>query len=106
MITQSCIRYYNGEWVIPVTWKSPDGDATKDIYKYTPISNMPFKDMVDKVLFCLIDGIYSNEYAEVQELQAEEHADIDGVYQVPYNEGTARILIPRVTQKEENPSMV
>ena len=107
MITQSCIRYYNGEWVIPVTWKSPDGDATKDIYKYTPISNMPLKDMVDQVLYCLVDGVYSNEYAEVKELQAEEHADIDGIYQVPYNEGTARILIPRVTQKEDdNPKMV
>ncbi len=102
----SSIRYCDGEWRILVTWKSPDGDTAKDIYKYTPISNMPLKDMVDQVLYCLVDGVYSNEYAEVKELQAEEHADIDGVHHLQYNEGTARILIPRVTQKEENPSMV
>jgi hypothetical protein len=106
MITQSSIRYCDGEWRILVTWKSPYGDTAKDIYKYTPISNMLLKDMVDQVLYCLVDGVYSNEYAEVKELQAEEHADIDGVHHVQYNEGTARILISPITQKEENPSMV
>lgn len=103
MNTQSCIRYYDGEWVIPVSWKSPDGDHAKDIYKYTPISNMLLKDMIDQVLFCLIDGIYSNEYAEVQELQSEEHAETEGVQQVPYNGEIVRILVPPVVHVEEDP---
>ena len=117
------IEYHDGEWKIPVHYTSPDGDYTKNICKYTPIGNFKmvgvydpikyilpdnFQELVDQVVFCLIDGIYFKEYEEVQELQIEKHHDRDDIHTIVLEGGTARVFIPAAREKnvEENPNVV
>lgn len=113
------IEFHDGEWKLPVHYTSPDGDYTK----YTPISNFKmlgiyepikysvpdnFQELVDQVLFCLIDGIYFKEYEEVKELHIEKHHDIDNVYKIVLEGKVGRVVIPPPKEKhvEEDPNVV
>jgi len=116
------ISYDSGDWKLPGIWISPDGNYAKDINKYTPIANFKlsaiyeqiqaqlpnnFLEMVDKVLLCLLDGIYTKEYEEVQQLGAENYEDSVGVHIISDDGYVARILVPppavATDVSEENP---
>ena len=103
------LRWHDGEWKLHVLWKSPDGNFNNDILKYTPISNFKmrgiyerikdrvpddFLSLVDQAIFCMVDGIYSKDFEQRQNLTVEEYPEIGNIHEVLYDGGVARILLP------------
>jgi hypothetical protein len=85
-----------GEWMVPV-------EGVNLITKYTPIENfrtIVSSDLVDKVLFTLIDGIYSKEYEEVCILESigsqETVPELPGVANILVDGEEHRVLIDRL----------
>jgi len=85
------VRFYDGEWKLPVIWLSPDDDINKSIVKYTPIinfklpgiydqikNNVPpdFLKAIDDTFTILIEGFYIEDFQEVERIRAhggQEH---------------------------------
>jgi hypothetical protein len=103
------LRWYDGDWRLHVLWKSPDGNFNNDILKYIPIVHFKMRDiyerikdqvpedflsLIDKTIFCMIDGIYSKDFEAIQELELEEYPEINNVHNVLYEGDVARILVP------------
>ena len=90
-----------GAWMVPV--ECINVDTLDVITKYTPIDNfrtiMP-PDLVDKVLFTLIDGIYSKEYEEVSRFHMngtqETVPELPGVTNILVDGEEHRVLIHRL----------
>ena len=53
-----------------------------------------FLSLVDQVIFCMVDGIYSKDFEAIEGLQIEEYPEISNVYQILYDGGVARIMVP------------
>jgi len=88
-----------GVWMVPVERK--DLDTMDVITKYTPIENFRTvlsSDLVDKVLFILIDGIYSKEYEEVSRFELsdsqERVTELPDVVNMMINGEVGRIYLP------------
>jgi len=111
------ISYHDGEWVLPVTWQSPDDDSTKNLVKHTPIANFKLPtiyesvkntlplSLIDEVLHCLIDGVYSEEYAEFERLRlqgaCEELPEVANVQQMLYEGNVVRVMVPPPRQPHQ-----
>ena len=111
------ISYHDGEWKLPVRWQSPDEDSTKDLIKHAPIANFKLpiiyesvKDtlplsLIDEVLHCLCEGVYSEEYVEFECLRlqgsCEEVPETENVHQFLYEGNVVRIMIPPPRQQQE-----
>lgn len=105
--TSECILHDGGEWKIPVQWMDSSGN---NLFKHMAISSFKlpaiyeriqtavptdFLSLIDEVLFCLIDGIYSKEYEEAQKYgEKEEVPEIPGTVGIEWNGVPGRIFIP------------
>lgn len=103
------LRLHDGDWKLHVLWKSPDGNFHNDILKYIPIIHFKMRDiydrikdqipndflsLVDQVIFCMVDGIYSKDFEAIQGLQVEEYPELSNVHQILYDGGVGRIMVP------------
>jgi hypothetical protein len=86
------IIHYDGEWSIPAILVSPDNNnITKNLMRCTPIANfklphiyeqikkdlpIDFLKLLDDALFCLVEGIYINEFEEVQNIRSHQGQEI------------------------------
>jgi hypothetical protein len=119
------IRWHDGDWKLHVLWKSPDGNFNNDILKYIPIIQFKMRDiyerikdqvpddflsLVDQVIFCMIDGIYTKDFEAIQGLHVEEYPELSNVHQVLYDGGVGRIMVPSpplatpVPSEDDNPA--
>ena len=88
----------DGDWSIPVKLIQEDQTITK----YTPIFNLKMTnmfptDLIDEAVFCLVDGIYSKEYLELQALggSALMAAPKDpNIVEVSYEGQPVRLFMP------------
>jgi len=110
------IEYSNGEWKLPVTWQNEHDKSSENLVKHTPIANFKIPaiyesvkntlslSLVDDVLRCLIDGVYSEEHAEFESLRlqggCEELPEIPNVHPLLYEGNVVRIMVPPPRQAE------
>jgi len=109
---------YNTNLVCTDEWMIPVINLKEDTIKHIPISSFKmthpeFTETIDAAVFCLIDGIYTREYEEVQSLleMPEEYPEISGIETIEFQGGTARIFVipptdptcdPEVTENPKN----
>ena len=99
MDTMITYNVSDGEWMIPAKLVK-EGAAI--LTKYIPIVNLKMAnkfpvDLIDKAVFCLIDGIYSKEFEEVEVLGGagvlpNEPSSIE----VEYEGRIVRVVVPPV----------
>ena len=85
------IIHHDGEWSIPAILVSPDNNITKNLMRCTPIANfklphiyeqikknlpIDFLKLLDDAMFCLVEGIYINEFEEVQNIRSHQGQEI------------------------------
>jgi hypothetical protein len=103
---------YNTNLVCTDEWMIPVINLKEDTTKHIPISNFKtthpeFTETIDAAVFCLIDGIYTREYEEVQSLleMPEEYPDVPFVESIVFEGREGRVMMPQPKEEpEENPS--
>ena len=96
--TQICVE--NGEWFLPVklTDEVTKGVTIASFKRPEVASYFPegFQELVDQVLFCLVDGIFYKEYQEVQYLEGQEIVpEVPLVGMMMYQGEMVRYILPR-----------
>jgi hypothetical protein len=105
---------YNTNLVCADEWMVPVINLKEDTTKHIPISafkmtHPELSETIDEAIFCLIDGIYTKEYDEVQSLHEtpQEYPELPFVESVIVEGREARILVsPPKGEAEENPQTI
>ena len=108
----------SGEWMLPVIY---DSEGVSPILKYVSIETFKspeflaavavpadFIELLNAAVYCLIDGLYTREYDDVQSLDGpKEIPEIPGIETIEFEGGTARIFVrppPDPVEETGNPS--
>jgi len=105
------IIHHDGEWSIPAILVSPDANTAKNLMRCTPIYNLKlphiyeqikndlpidFLKLLDDAVFCLLEGIYVNEFEEVEQIRAykgqEIHPNIPQAENVLYEGRVVQVI--------------
>jgi hypothetical protein len=105
------IIHHDGEWSIPAILVSPDSNTAKNLMRCTPIYNfklphiyeqiksdlpIDFLKLLDDAVFCLLEGIYVNEFEEVEQIRAykgqELHPNIPQAENVLYEGRVVQVI--------------
>ena len=105
------IIYHDGEWSIPAILISPDANTENNLMRCTPIANfklphiyeqikndlpIDFLKLLDDAVFCLLEGIYVNEFEEVEQIRGykgqEVHQNIPQAENVLYEGRIVQVI--------------